>query len=42
MHTLWKPSKYTQKEIEAWLSMMQQPKKIFPGFTYTRCRANSR
>jgi hypothetical protein len=31
MHTLWKPSKYTQKEIDAWLSMMQQPKKYFQG-----------
>jgi hypothetical protein len=30
------------KEIDAWLGMMQQTKKIFPGFTYTRCRANSR
>jgi hypothetical protein len=42
MHTLRKPSNYTQKEINAWFSMMEQPKKIFPGFTYTRCRANSR
>jgi hypothetical protein len=25
-----------------WFGMMQQPKKIFLGFTYTSCRANSR
>jgi hypothetical protein len=30
------------REIDAWLGMMQQPSKIFPVFTYTRCRANSR
>jgi hypothetical protein len=26
------------REIDAWLDMMQQPRKIFSGFTYTRCR----
>jgi hypothetical protein len=30
------------REIDAWIGMMQQPKKIIIGFTYTRYRANSR
>jgi hypothetical protein len=31
-----------RREIDAWLGMMQQPKKIFLGFTHTRFRAKSR
>jgi hypothetical protein len=30
------------REIDAWLSMMQQAKKIFLGFSHTRSRAKSR
>jgi hypothetical protein len=31
-----------RREIDVWLGMMQQPKKIFLGFTHTRFRAKSR
>jgi hypothetical protein len=30
------------RQINAWLGMMQQPKKIFLGFSHTRSRAKSR
>jgi hypothetical protein len=32
----------TNKKIDAWFDMMQQPKELTLGFTYTRYRANSR
>jgi hypothetical protein len=35
-------TKQVSQEKDAWFGMMQQPKKIFLGFTHTSCRTNPR